>query len=300
MTFLGQLVGNLIAGTSSDMFGRKIVFQATMLVWGVASPCAASAWSVSALMVFRFLIGVGVGGEAPVAQAMVSEIVPANVRGKYIAIMEGFWAVGFVLSGSISYFLLPYLGWRWVFVVVGLLSAVVFVVRRSIPESPRWLADHGRLDEADARDDDDGTRGRAQATGQSLPPAPATRARRRTDQNPFATLFSPDYRGSHGDGLRLWFFALLGFFGLNSWIAVLLGEHGFSIVKLGRLRHADHVRRHPRLLHGSADAGEDRPQADDRRFSRHVRGDRLHLRHASDVEVTTFRTAVTRVRLRLR
>ena len=149
MTFLGQLVGNLIAGTSSDMFGRKIVFQATMLVWGVASLCAAISWSVSALMFFRFLIGVGVGGEAPVAQAMVSEFVPANVRGKYIAIMEGFWAVGFVLSGSISYFLLPYLGWRWVFVAVGLLSTVVFVVRRNIPESPRWLAEKGRLDEAD-------------------------------------------------------------------------------------------------------------------------------------------------------
>ena len=73
-------------------------------------------------MFFRFLIGVGVGGEAPVAQAIVSEFVPANVRGKNIAIMEGFWAGGFVLlSGSISYFLLPYLGWRWVFVAVGLL-----------------------------------------------------------------------------------------------------------------------------------------------------------------------------------
>ena len=59
MTFLGQLVGNLIAGTSSDMFGRKMVFQATMVVWGLASLCAAISWSVSSLMFFRFLIGVG-------------------------------------------------------------------------------------------------------------------------------------------------------------------------------------------------------------------------------------------------
>ena len=140
MTFLGQLVGNLIAGTSSDIYGRKMVFQVTMVVWGIASLLAALSWSVNALMFFRFLIGIGVGGEAPVAQALVSEFVPANVRGKYIAIMEGFWAVGFVLSGTISYFLLPYLGWRYVFAVVGLLSAVVFVVRRNIPESPRWLA----------------------------------------------------------------------------------------------------------------------------------------------------------------
>ena len=64
---------------------------------------------------------------------MVSEIVPANVRGKYIAFMEGFWAVGYVLSGAISFFILPYLGWRWAFVVVGLLSLVVLLVRRSMP-----------------------------------------------------------------------------------------------------------------------------------------------------------------------
>ena len=229
MTFAGQLVGNLIAGTSSDMYGRKFVFQATMVVWGIASLLAAISWSVSALMFFRFLIGIGVGGEAPVAQAMVSEFVPANVRGKYIAIMEGFWAVGFVLSGTISYFLLPVLGWRYVFVAVGLLSGVVFLVRRNIPESPRWLAEKGRIAEADAvltmmeREVE-------RRTGQPLPqaqliPAPPHH------QNPWATLFSPQYRGRTAMAGLMWFFALLGFFGLNSWIAVLLKEHGYSIVK---------------------------------------------------------------------
>ena len=130
MTFAGQLVGNIAAGTASDRYGRKVVFQVTMLVWGFASLAAAAAWSLTALMVCRFLIGVGVGGEAPVAQAMVSEIVPANVRGKYIAFMEGFWAVGYVLSGAISYFVLPHLGWRWAFAIVGMLSMVVLLVRR--------------------------------------------------------------------------------------------------------------------------------------------------------------------------
>lgn len=61
----------------------------------------------------------------------------AKVRGKYIAFMEGFWAVGYVLSGAISFFVLPYLGWRWVFVVVGSLSLVVLLVRRGMPESPQ-------------------------------------------------------------------------------------------------------------------------------------------------------------------
>ncbi|MEG9525090.1 MAG: MFS transporter [Hyphomicrobiales bacterium] len=200
MTFAGQLVGNILAGTASDRFGRKAVFQVTMVVWGLASLAAAAAWSLPVLMACRFLIGAGVGGEAPVAQAMVSEIVPASVRGKYIAIMEGFWAVGYVLSGAISFFVLPYLGWRWAFVVVGLLSLVVLAVRRSMPESPRWLAEAGRGAEA----------------------APRLGA--------VATLFAPEYRLRTVMAFGLWFFALIGFFGLNSWIAVLLKERGFSIV----------------------------------------------------------------------
>lgn len=230
MTFAGQLVGNLIAGTASDRFGRRVVFQATMVVWGLASLAAAAASSLAALMACRFLIGVGVGGEAPVAQAMVSEIVPANVRGKYIAIMEGFWAVGYVLSGAISFFILPHLGWRWAFVVVGLLSLVVLLVRRGMPESPRWLAAAGRHREAEA------VMAHMEAevmkrTGQPLPPVPplavSAPARR---QNPVATIFSPEYRSRTVMAFGMWFFALIGFFGLNSWIAVLLKAQGFSIV----------------------------------------------------------------------
>ncbi len=246
MTFAGQLVGNVLAGTASDRFGRRAVFQVTMVVWGLASLAAAAAWSLPVLMACRFLIGVGVGGEAPVAQAMVSEIVPARVRGKYIAILEGFWAVGYVLSGAISFFVLPYLGWRWAFVVVGLLSLVVLAVRRTMPESPRWLAEAGREAEAESAM---AAMERAveRATGRPLPPvAPALAAataavpgpRQDPHQGPHqgphrgavATLFAPEYRLRTVMAFGLWFFALIGFFGLNSWIAVLLKERGFSIV----------------------------------------------------------------------
>ena len=230
MTFAGQLVGNIAAGTASDKFGRRAVFQLTMIVWGLSSLAAAAAWSLTALMVCRFLIGVGVGGEAPVAQAMVSEIVPANVRGRYIAFMEGFWAVGFVLSGAISFFILPYLGWRWAFAVVGMLSLVVLAVRRSMPKSPRWLASNGRHAEAEA------VMAHMEAevmkcTGRPLPPVPALPAVPPiVHQGSIATLFSSEYRWRTVMAFGMWFFSLIGFFGLNSWIAVLLKSHGFSII----------------------------------------------------------------------
>ena len=232
MTFAGQLVGNILFGAASDKYGRKAVFQVTMLIWGVASLAAAAAWSLTALMVCRFLMGVGVGGEAPVAQAMVSEIVPADVRGKYIAFMEGFWAVGYVLSGAISFFVLPHLGWRWAFAIVGSLSLVVFAVRRSMPESPRWLADQGRCAEAEAVMAHMETE-IVKRTGRPLPPVVRQIAPLPTHtehQSPIATLFSPEYRMRTVMAFGLWFFALIGFFGLNSWIAVLLKEKGFSTI----------------------------------------------------------------------
>jgi len=229
MTFAGQFVGNLVAGTASDLFGRRSVFQWTMILWGLASFGAALSWSVASLMVFRFLIGVGVGGEAPVAQALVSEYVPAAVRGRYIAIMEGFWAVGSVLSGTISFFLLPYLGWRWVFATVGLLAFVVYWVRRTVPESPRWLADKGRDTEADmilSAIEASVER----ATGAPLP-EPALIAPEINHESPWRTLFTPTYAPRTLMASGLWFFALLGYFGLSSWLTLLLQAKGFTIVK---------------------------------------------------------------------
>lgn len=229
MTFAGQLIGNVAAGLTADRFGRRLVFQVTMIVWGLASFAAAGAWSLGALMVFRLCIGVGVGGEAPVAQAMVSELLPSAIRGKYIAFMEGFWAIGYVVSGAISFFVLPYFGWRAVFVAVGLLSLVVFLVRRGLPESPRWLADRGRFAEAEAVM----TKMEAEVrhrTGRELPTPALFKSETHEHANPLATIFSRAYIRRTIMAFSVWFFALLGFFGLNSWIAVLLKSHGFSII----------------------------------------------------------------------
>jgi len=230
MTFAGQLVGNVAAGLAADRYGRRPVFQVTMVVWGAASFLAAGAWSSGVLMICRFLIGVGVGGEAPVAQAMVSELVPANVRGKYIAFMEGFWAVGYVLSGAISFFVLPYLGWRWAFAIVGSLSLVVPLVRRGLPESPRWLAERGRFNEAEALMQQMETEVERRIGRQLAPPAVFNEPVHTEHRNSLATVFSREYGLRTFMAFGLWFFALIGFFGLNSWIAVLLREHGFTII----------------------------------------------------------------------
>jgi putative MFS transporter len=231
MTFAGQLVGNVGAGLAADRYGRRSVFRVTMLIWGFASFLAAGAWSAMVLMGCRFLIGVGVGGEAPVAQAMVSELVPASVRGRYIAFMEGFWAVGYVLSGAISYFALPHLGWRWVFVIVGSLSFVVLLVRRGVPESPRWLSTKGRFEEAERVVAKMEAEVQRRLDYPLAAPVPVVGPVAQGEQSsPLATIFSRHYATRTIMAFGLWFFALIGFFGLNSWLAVLLKGHGFSII----------------------------------------------------------------------
>jgi len=230
MTFLGQLIGNIFFGSMADLYGRKKVFQITMVVWGIASILAAYSWSIWSLMFFRVLIGIGVGGEAPVAQALVSEFVPANVRGKYIAYMEGMWAVGFVCSGALSYFILQSLSWRAVFVVVGLLALIVLVARRVIPESPRWLYEKGHYEEADKIMTSIENEVVARY-GKPLPEPMLICQAEHDGSSPFAVLFKPKYIKRTVMAFSLWFFALMGFFGLNSWTAVLLTQSGMSIIK---------------------------------------------------------------------
>ncbi len=230
MTFSGQLVGNILVGFFADKFGRRSMLQITMLLWGSATLLAALSWSITSLMVLRFLVGVGVGGEAPVAQAFLSEIIPAKQRGKYIAYMEGFWAVGYVLAGTFSYFLLPYVNWRGVFVVVGLLAVWVLWLRRLLPESPRWLLSKGRIIAAE------NTISKMEAetikrTQQALPEAHMVEEPITKRAHPLELLISKEYLRRNLMLAGLWFFALLGYFGLSSWLALLLENNGFSVIQ---------------------------------------------------------------------
>ena len=134
----GMAFGAVLAGILADRFGRKAVFQVSMIMWGIAAILCSIAWSYDSLLIFRFVLGFGMGAEFPIAQSMVSEIIPATHRGKYIALLEGFWPLGFILAGVVAYLLVPVAGWRPVFLITGLPAIYVLMIRRKVPESPRW------------------------------------------------------------------------------------------------------------------------------------------------------------------
>ncbi|MCY1282131.1 putative niacin/nicotinamide transporter NaiP [compost metagenome] len=231
-SFLGMFLGAAIAGLLADRFGRKPVFQVSMIFWGVGSLMCGLADSVTSLMIYRVLLGFGMGMEFPIGLSMVSEIVPAKSRGKYVAILEGFWPIGFIAAGALTYLLLPVIGWRGIFIALAVPAVFVFVVRRMVPESPRWLEDVGRKSEADTVMA--GIEQRVErASGRPLPAVSATlggtQAAGRKAR--FMELWSGPYARRTIMLWSVWFFALLGYYGLTTWLGALLQQAGYAVTK---------------------------------------------------------------------
>lgn len=232
-SFVGMFLGAGIAGMLADRFGRKPVFQVSMIFWGVGSLMCGLSNSVNELMAWRVVLGFGMGMEFPIGLAMVSEIVPAKSRGRYVAILEGFWPLGFIAAGITAYFCLPLIGWRGIFIALSIPAVFVFIVRRYIPESPRWLEDAGRYEQADSVTSHIEKRVMAVLKSTSLPPvAPASVGVGRADRR---TSFSELWQGVYAKRTlmvwTLWFFALLGYYGLTSWLGALLQQAGYGVTK---------------------------------------------------------------------
>lgn len=233
-SFLGMFLGAAIAGLLADKFGRKPVFQWSMIFWGVGSLACGFATDVTWLMIFRVILGFGMGMEFPIGLSMVSEIVPAKSRGKYVAILEGFWPLGFIAAGILAYLTLPLIGWRGIFIALSIPAVFVFIVRRYVPESPRWLEEVGRDAEADAVTTRIEQRVIKANGGQPLPaPTPPihTSDKKQDKRALFAELWHGVYAKRTVMLWVLWFFALLGYYGLTTWLGALLQQAGYAVTK---------------------------------------------------------------------
>ncbi len=232
MSFVGMFFGAAVSGMLADRFGRRLVFQVSMVLWGAGSLWCAYAADASELGRARLLLGFGMGMEFPVALAILSEFLPSARRGRYLAILEGFWPLGFIAAGLLSFVLLKYFSWRAVFVAQALPAVFIFVVRMMVPESPRWLADRGHLEEADRVMEQIEAKVSAHLQGRALPePRPVAQAAQGARSFSFLELWKPDYARRTVMIWLTWFFALLGFYGLTTWLGALLQDAGYSVAK---------------------------------------------------------------------
>jgi putative MFS transporter len=232
ITLLGLFVGTLGQGEFTDRFGRKAVYQFNLLLFGLATIIAALPPMPSIgfepglgwLLTFRFFAGVGLGAEQPLCFSYTAEYAPKRIRGRMIAFMQFIggawpWPVGVLLTLAFR----DTIGWRGIWIIIGIGALIVFVLRFSLPESPRWLATHGQGQRALDLLQRMGLRTVPLAT---LREDPASHAH----SDPFGVVWRL-YPGRVIAGM-ICFFAFFSIaLGLGAWLPNILAERGFTIAK---------------------------------------------------------------------
>lgn len=239
--FVGMAIGAALGGLLADRIGRRQVFAATLLIYGLATGAAALSTGVAMLIALRFVVGLGLGAELPVASTLVSEFAPRRVRGRVVVALEAFWAVGWIMAALIGYFVVPTGddGWRWALAVGLVPAAYALVVRFGLPESVRFLESRGRHDEAERI-----VRDYEASAGVEPPPARAEGARSDPARSEPAepteaagpavsreSIWSPRLRGRTGALWIVWFGINFSYYGAFIWLPSLLVSQGFDLVK---------------------------------------------------------------------
>jgi putative MFS transporter len=240
--FIGMALGATFGGLLADRIGRRTVFAVTLLVYGLATGASALAGGLAVLIVLRFVVGLGLGAELPVASTLISEFAPRNVRGRMVVILEAFWAVGWLAAAVIGAFVIPASdnGWRWALALGMVPAFYALYVRMKLPESVRYLESKGRHDEAEqiVTDFEESDPARLPfQTGMS-----ATEPRQPTQ--PSETLEPAVSAVSAGGGIwssalrrrsaalwTIWFCINLSYYGAFTWIPSILVDQGYTLVK---------------------------------------------------------------------
>jgi putative MFS transporter len=233
VTFAGLFVGTIAFAQVADRFGRRAIFTGS-LCWYSAMTLAMACQSTAAgLDLWRFLAGIGIGVELVTIDSYIAELVPKRLRGRAFAVNQAVQFLAVPTVGAVCTALVPLAplgiaGWRWVVVIGAAGAIVVWWLRRQLPESPRWLAQHGRVAEADAIVTALEARAAA-ASGRALqPPEPAA------DEAPQAghlgEIFRPPFRSRTLMLAVFNFFQTVGFYGFGNWVPKLIEAGGTDVV----------------------------------------------------------------------
>ena len=147
--FAGQVLGALFFTWIAERYGRVSAAKYSILLFSIMSIVCAFAWSYASLCTFRFVQGVGLGGEVPVAAAYINELSRAKRRGRFVLLYELVFPIGIVASTIVGSWLVPAFGWQSMYLVGALPAVLLIGFRRNLPELPRWLVNKGRLEDAD-------------------------------------------------------------------------------------------------------------------------------------------------------
>ncbi|EEK81360.1 metabolite transport protein yceI [Bacillus cereus ATCC 4342] len=194
---IGMAVGALVFGILSDKIGRKSVFIITLLLFSIGSGLTALTTTLAMFLILRFLIGMGLGGELPVASTLVSESVEAHERGKIVVLLESFWAGGWLIAALISYFVIPKYGWEIAMILSAVPALYALYLRWNLPDSPRF---------------------------QKVEKRPSV------IEN-IKSVWSGEYRKATIMLWILWFSVVFSYYGMFLWLPSVMVLKGFSLIK---------------------------------------------------------------------
>ncbi|MFB8090308.1 MFS transporter [Streptomyces sp. NPDC055992] len=237
---VGMLVGALLSGRLADRYGRVKVIAYCIAVSGLVSLALTACTSLTPFLALRFVQGLAIGGEVPVAAAFISEITRSFKRGRFVLLYELVFPAGLTVGALVAAWVVPAAGWRTMFAVAAVPGLLAFLVQRRVPESPRWLADRGRHAEAEAVMAGIEAKVTA-ATGRPLPapgapqaPVKAPASAAATDAERAATgmrgLFTGRYRRRTLVVGAIWFTGYFVNYGVTSWLpSIYKDEYGLGL-----------------------------------------------------------------------
>ena len=217
--FVGQLVGALLFGWIGERFGRMPAMIWSVAIFAVMSLVCGFAWDYNSLLVFRTLQGIGLGGEVPVAAVYISELTKAKGRGRFVLLYELVFPIGLVAASLLGRWIVPHWGWQYMFYIGALPAFLALALRWLLPESPRWLAVHGRTTDAEAvlsMIEQETER----STGKPLPP-PQPVVSTRDVRASWSDLFGPHYLRRTLVVWVIWFAAYFVNYGLVIWLPTI-------------------------------------------------------------------------------
>ena len=229
-TFAGLLIGTLLFSFTADRSGRRVVFTCSLLWYSAASVVMAFQNTAPHILIWRIIAGIGIGVELVTIDAYLAELVPRELRGRAFAFNSVVQFCVLPVVALAAWLLVPLRplgldGWRWV-VLIGAAGAIfVWFIRKGVPESPRWLITHGKLDEAErvvaaleARVESE--------LGAPLPPA--VPVAQDEAKGPFADIFRPPYLGRTLMLTVFQIFQTVGYYGFSSWVPTLMIAAGIT------------------------------------------------------------------------
>lgn len=224
---VGMALGAVAAGTLADRVGRKTVFSVTIVLYSLATGLCAVAPNYELLVLFRFLVGLGLGGELPVAATLVTEYVPGRARGRFMVLLESFWAVGWLLAALIAYFIIPVTGWRTAFLIGALPALYTMVIRMHLPESVRYLLKKRKIEEA--RKIVSSLEERCHMEHRPLEVTEKDVAEE--TKGSFTALWTSRFIKRTVMLWLVWFGIVFSYYGVFMWLPSLVFKQGFTVVK---------------------------------------------------------------------